>query len=62
MIQLILASPFWEDPANLAADGEDEEAVIAICVRALQAEGYDIRVRDDDGEETPYEAPDAEAS
>lgn len=50
MIQLDLTSPFWEDPAILSAAGEDHEAVIRICVEALLAAGYDVSVRDADGQ------------
>lgn len=50
MIQLSLASPFWEDPAELSASGEDEDAVAQICIAALVSAGYDVQVRDEDGE------------
>jgi len=54
MIQLILASPFWEDPATLLADGECEDAVVRICITALVTAGYDVQIQD--GEETiPWE-------
>ncbi len=49
MIQLILASPFWEDPAAALIEGEDREEVARICVEALLAADYDVRVRE--GEE-----------
>jgi hypothetical protein len=55
MIQLLLTSPFWEDPATLSTDGEDEEAVLAICVTALREAGYDIQIRDESGELVQYE-------
>lgn len=65
MICLELTSPFWEDPASLAVGGEDEDAVLAICVKALQAAGYEISVKDEDGDLIPWSeyegAPDAEA-
>ena len=65
MICLALATPFWEDPAALYVDGEAEDAVLAICVAALQAASYDISVRDEDGDLIPWDeyegAPDAEA-
>lgn len=61
MIQLTLASPFWEDPAEASISGEDEEEVTRICVEALLAAGYDVQVREDD-ELVPWsdrETPDA---
>lgn len=54
MITLELASPFWEDPAGLSVSGQDEAAVLNICVQALLAAGYDIQVRDEDGDLTPW--------
>jgi hypothetical protein len=59
MIQLELASPFWEDPATLSAEGEDEDAVARICITALVLAGYDVQVRQ--GEElVPWEEYDPE--
>lgn len=55
MIQLQLSSPFWEDQSSLTSDGEDEDAMIEICVNALQAAGYEIRVRDEEGDLIPWE-------
>ena len=59
MIQLSLASPFWEDPATLSADGEDEDAVARICIAALLQAGYDVKV-EQDGELVPWEEYDPE--
>ena len=47
MIQLELASCFWEDPATLVADGKDEDAVVRICIMALLAAGYDVQINQD---------------
>ena len=55
MIQLQLASPFWADPASLSADGEDEDAVIRICIAALLQSGYDVQLTNDEGELVPWE-------
>jgi len=55
MIQLVLASPFWEDPASLTADGEDEDAVIRICITALVTAGYDVQIQQEGGETIPWE-------
>jgi hypothetical protein len=54
MIQLSLASPLWEDPATLAADGEDEDAVVRICIAALLQAGYSIQV-EQEGELVPWQ-------
>jgi len=64
MIQLQLTSPFWEDQATLSTDGPDEDAVLNICITALLAAGYDVQVRDEDGDLIPWyeydpEVPDA---
>jgi len=55
MIQLQLASPFWADPASLAADGEDEDAVIRICIAALVQVGYDVQLLNEEGELISWE-------
>jgi len=63
MIVLELASPFWEDPATLTADGDDEVAVMRICINALALAGYDVQVREGETlipwEEWDPETPDA---
>jgi len=59
MIQLELASPFWEDPATLSAEGEDEDAVARICITALVLAGYDVQVRQDE-DLIPWEEYDPE--
>ncbi len=61
MITLNLASPFWEDPASLSVDGEDEDAVLAIVAAALETAGYDIEVRLEDGETIPWAEYEPEA-
>lgn len=66
MIELSLTSPFWEDPATLSSAGDDETAVMRICISALLAAGYEIQLRDENGElldlpEDLLESPDAEA-
>jgi len=62
MIQLVLASPFWEDPASLSADGEDEDAVIRICITALVTAGYDVQIFQEGGETVPWEEYDPGAN
>jgi hypothetical protein len=62
MITLNLASPFWEDPASLSVDGEDEDAVLMIVAAALDAAGYEIEVRQDPhGETIPWAEYEPEA-
>ncbi len=51
---LVLTSPFWEDPSEAAISGEDEDAVTQICVQALLAAGYDVKVREDGGDDVPW--------
>lgn len=61
MTQLILASPFWEDPSSVSVEGHDEAAVLNICITALLAAGYDVQVRDEDGDLIPWDEFDPEA-
>lgn len=55
MIQLILASPFWEDPSSVSVEGHDEAAVLNICITALLAAGYDVQVQEEDGTIVPWD-------
>lgn len=54
-IELSLASPFWLDPSSLTSEGEDEDAVINICVSALLRAGYTVQIRDSEGELVSFE-------
>ena len=54
-IDLALTSDFWQDEATLTLSGDGIEAVLALCIPALHAAGYEIQVRAADGDLVPYE-------